>query len=119
MGKIYGVMDDLRLENERVQQKYIAMTKLLIDSTDIDGYRVDTPMQVPLNFYKVWAPAIRAHAKTLGKENMMPKMQEAKTLDLLVMLGMLAGHATSSFPDVPQAQRVRLRTALASSGSSL
>ena len=45
MGKIYGVMDDLRLENERVQQKYIAMTKLLIDSTDIDGYRVDTPMQ--------------------------------------------------------------------------
>ena len=68
LGKIYGVMDDLRLEQDMVQQKYIAMTKALIESTDVDGYRVDTPMQVPLNFYKVWAPAMRAHAKTLGKE---------------------------------------------------
>lgn len=68
LGKIYGVMDDLRLENERVQQKYIAMTKALITSTDVDGFRVDTPMQVPLNFYKVWAPAMRAHAQTLGKD---------------------------------------------------
>lgn len=46
MGKIYGTMDDLRLENPRVQQKYIAMTKALIASTDVDGFRVDTPMQV-------------------------------------------------------------------------
>lgn len=68
LGKIYGVMDDLRLENERVQQKYIAMTKALISSADIDGFRVDTPMQVPLNFYKVWAPAMRSHAKTIGKD---------------------------------------------------
>eukprot|EP00442_Polarella_glacialis_P024641 CAMPEP_0115122638 /NCGR_PEP_ID=MMETSP0227-20121206/46955_1 /TAXON_ID=89957 /ORGANISM="Polarella glacialis, Strain CCMP 1383" /LENGTH=3177 /DNA_ID=CAMNT_0002524635 /DNA_START=126 /DNA_END=9659 /DNA_ORIENTATION=+ len=67
-GKIYGVLDDLRLEHERVQQKYIAMTKALIESADVDGFRVDTPMQVPLNFYKTWAPAIRAHAKKLGKE---------------------------------------------------
>ena len=28
-----------------VQQKYIAMTKALIESADVDGYRVDTPMQ--------------------------------------------------------------------------
>jgi len=68
-GKIYGVMDDLRLEHERVQKKYIAMTKALIESVDVDGFRVDTPMQVPLNFYKVWAPAMRQHAKTLGKES--------------------------------------------------
>jgi len=68
LGKIYGVMDDLRLEQDRVQQKYIAMTKALIETADVDGYRVDTPMQVPLNFYKAWAPAMRAHAKTLGKD---------------------------------------------------
>eukprot|EP00930_Biecheleria_cincta_P039601 TRINITY_DN27203_c0_g1_i1.p1 TRINITY_DN27203_c0_g1~~TRINITY_DN27203_c0_g1_i1.p1 ORF type:complete len:3112 (-),score=539.42 TRINITY_DN27203_c0_g1_i1:137-9322(-) len=67
-GKIYGVMDDLRLEHWRVQEKYIAMTKALIESADVDGFRVDTPMQVPLNFYKTWAPAMRAHAKSLGKE---------------------------------------------------
>eukprot|EP00930_Biecheleria_cincta_P101649 TRINITY_DN932_c0_g1_i1.p1 TRINITY_DN932_c0_g1~~TRINITY_DN932_c0_g1_i1.p1 ORF type:complete len:1862 (-),score=264.80 TRINITY_DN932_c0_g1_i1:730-6315(-) len=68
LGKIYGTMDDLRLEHGRVQQKYIAMTKALIESTDVDGFRVDTPMQVPLNFFKAWAPAMRAHAKSLGKE---------------------------------------------------
>lgn len=28
----------------------------------------DTPMQVPLNFYKTWAPEMRNHAKSLGKD---------------------------------------------------
>eukprot|EP00930_Biecheleria_cincta_P087705 TRINITY_DN7693_c0_g2_i2.p1 TRINITY_DN7693_c0_g2~~TRINITY_DN7693_c0_g2_i2.p1 ORF type:complete len:1345 (-),score=144.52 TRINITY_DN7693_c0_g2_i2:51-4085(-) len=68
-GKIYGVMDDLRLGNRRVQAKYIAMTKSLMSSTDIDGFRVDTPMQVPLAFFKAWAPAVREHARSLGKNN--------------------------------------------------
>eukprot|EP00435_Cladocopium_sp_Y103_P012619 s1297_g3.t1 len=68
VAKIYGTMDDLRLENERVQEKYLAMTQALIASVDVDGFRVDTPMQVPLPFYKQWAPAIRRYAKTLGKE---------------------------------------------------
>lgn len=35
--------------------------------TDIDGFRVDTPMQVPLNFYKTWCPAMREHAASVGK----------------------------------------------------
>lgn len=68
VAKIYGTMDDLRLENARVQEKYLAMTQALIASVDVDGFRVDTPMQVPLPFYKQWAPAIRRYAKTLGKE---------------------------------------------------
>lgn len=68
-GKIYGSQDDLRLEHPRVQAKYIAMTKALIASVDCDGFRVDTPMQVPLAFYKAWAPAIRDYAKSLGKKD--------------------------------------------------
>ncbi|CAE8624625.1 unnamed protein product [Polarella glacialis] len=68
VAKIYGVMDDLRLEHRRVQDKYIAMSQALIASVDVDGFRVDTPMQVPLPFFKRWAPAIRAFAKTLGKD---------------------------------------------------
>eukprot|EP00428_Durinskia_dybowskii_P011071 CAMPEP_0170222166 /NCGR_PEP_ID=MMETSP0116_2-20130129/10775_1 /TAXON_ID=400756 /ORGANISM="Durinskia baltica, Strain CSIRO CS-38" /LENGTH=2201 /DNA_ID=CAMNT_0010472853 /DNA_START=123 /DNA_END=6728 /DNA_ORIENTATION=- len=68
MGKIYGTMDDLRLESRRVQEKYIAMTKALISSADIDGFRVDTPMQVPLEFFKAWVPAVKEHARSLGKE---------------------------------------------------
>eukprot|EP00930_Biecheleria_cincta_P087704 TRINITY_DN7693_c0_g1_i1.p1 TRINITY_DN7693_c0_g1~~TRINITY_DN7693_c0_g1_i1.p1 ORF type:complete len:1363 (-),score=146.28 TRINITY_DN7693_c0_g1_i1:10-4098(-) len=69
LGKIYGALDDLRLGHRRVQAKYIAMTKALISSTDIDGFRIDTPMQVPLAFYKAWAPAMREHARSLGKNN--------------------------------------------------
>ena len=39
-----------------------------LEGTDIDGFRVDTPMQVPLNFYKTWCPAMREHAATVGKQ---------------------------------------------------
>ena len=69
LGKIYGIMDDLRNEHPRVQDKLIAMTKSLISSTDIDGIRMDTPMQVPLSFFKRWVPAVKAHARSLGKNN--------------------------------------------------
>lgn len=69
LGKIYGSLDDLRTSHPRVQDKIIAMTKALITSTDIDGIRMDTPMQVPLSFFKRWAPAVKAHAASLGKHN--------------------------------------------------
>lgn len=69
LGKIYGSLDDLRTSHPRVQDKIIAMTKALISSTDIDGIRMDTPMQVPLSFFKRWAPAVKAHAASLGKHN--------------------------------------------------
>ena len=36
VGKIYGIMDDLRTESSRVQEKHIAAAKSLIASTDID-----------------------------------------------------------------------------------
>lgn len=71
LGKIYGIMDDLRTTHPRVQDKIIAMTKSLITSTDIDGIRMDTPMQVPLEFFKNWVPAIKEHAKSLGKKNFL------------------------------------------------
>ena len=69
LGKIYGIMDDLRTSHPRVQDKIIAMTNSLISSTDIDGIRMDTPMQVPLTFFKRWTPAVKQHAYTLGKKN--------------------------------------------------
>ena len=69
VGKIYGIMDDLRCEQPRVQRKLIAAAKAMIASTDIDGFRIDTPMQVPLGFFKAWAPEVKAYAETLGKSN--------------------------------------------------
>jgi len=69
LGKIYGAMDDLRTTHPRTRGKIIAMTKALISSTDVDGIRMDTPMQVPLEFFKEWAPAVKNHARSLGKDN--------------------------------------------------
>lgn len=69
LGKIYGSLDDLRTTHPRVQDKIIAMTKSLIASTDIDGIRMDTPMQVPLYFFKRWTPAVKDYAESLGKSN--------------------------------------------------
>jgi alpha-1,3-glucan synthase len=71
LGKIYGSLDDLRTTHPRVQDKIIAMTKALISTVDIDGIRMDTPMQVPLNFFQNWSPAVRAHAASLGKNDFL------------------------------------------------
>lgn len=69
LGKIYGALDDVRTTHPRVQDKIIAMTKSLISSCDIDGIRMDTPMQVPRYFFQRWCPAVKAHAATLGKSD--------------------------------------------------
>jgi alpha-1,3-glucan synthase len=70
LGKIYGVMDDLRTTHPRVTAKITAMTLALIASTDIDGIRMDTPMQVPLSFFQPWTESIRKFAREkLGKNN--------------------------------------------------
>ena len=70
LGKIYGIMDDLRTESDAVQRKLIAMSCALIASADVDGFRIDTPMQVDLGFFKAWAPAVKAFASSeLGKHN--------------------------------------------------
>jgi len=36
---------------------------------DIDGIRMDTPMQVPRYFFQRWCPAVKAHAASLGKND--------------------------------------------------
>lgn len=68
-GTIYGKYNDLRLCSPHVAKKIIAMTKSLIASTDIDGIRLDTPMQVPNPFLKEWSSEIKSFAKTLGKDD--------------------------------------------------
>jgi glycosidase len=69
LGKIYGSLDDLRVTHPRVHDKVIAMTRSLVSSCDIDGIRMDTPMQVPRYFFRNWAPAVKAHAASLGKND--------------------------------------------------
>ena len=44
--------------------------KALIASADIDGFRIDPPMQVDLGFFKAWVPAVKDYAASLGKANL-------------------------------------------------
>jgi len=69
LGKIYGTLDDVRTTHPRVQGKITAMTKALIASCDVDGIRMDTPMQVPRYFFENWCTAVKAYAATLGKDD--------------------------------------------------
>lgn len=69
LGKIYGLMDDLRTSHPRIQNKFIAMTSAMIESIDIDGIRVDTPMEVPLEFFQKWIGEVKSFAGILGKKN--------------------------------------------------
>ncbi|MCB0344643.1 MAG: hypothetical protein KDD66_05985 [Bdellovibrionales bacterium] len=69
LGEVYGFLDDLRTTHPRVQNKITAMTKAMIATTDIDGIRMDSPMLVPLCFFKHWAPEVRKYAAELGKKN--------------------------------------------------
>lgn len=67
LGKIYGTLDDVRTTHPRVQGKITAMTKALIASCDVDGIRMDTPMQVPRYFFENWCTAVKAYAASKGK----------------------------------------------------
>lgn len=51
---------DLRLEHQRVQQKYIAMTKALIESVDVDGFRQPQERR-PAPDAEVWIRPCRCH----------------------------------------------------------
>ena len=45
-----------------MQAKHIAAAQALIAATDCDGFRIDTPMQVNLGFFKAWAPEVKRFA---------------------------------------------------------
>jgi glycosidase len=68
-GQLYGGLNDLRLCSTRVQEKILASTRSLLASTDIDGIRLDTPMQVPYEFLEFWTPRVKEYARSLGKDD--------------------------------------------------
>jgi glycosidase len=67
LGELYS-LDDLKTEDPVVQQELIRAAAFLIDSTDCDGFRLDTAKHVDLGFWQVYGPAVHAHAASRGKE---------------------------------------------------
>ncbi len=66
-----GGLKDLATERPEVREALIRVFSDWITWTDIDGYRIDTVKHVERDFWAEFAPAIRAHAEEIGKENFL------------------------------------------------
>jgi len=70
--QVYGELaglDDLKTEDPAVVAQLVAAAEFLIDSTDCDGFRIDTVKHVDMPFWQAWTPAVRAHAVSVGKSD--------------------------------------------------
>ncbi len=65
-GDFFG-LDDLFTEHPRVIEGMIELYGDMIETYDIDGFRIDTMKHVDLDFWARFAPAIRERAAELGK----------------------------------------------------
>ncbi|MBN1825437.1 MAG: Ig-like domain-containing protein [Candidatus Eisenbacteria bacterium] len=68
LGELWG-LDDYKTEEPAVRDALIDAHTWLIDTTDADGFRIDTVKHVEFDFWQEWGPAIRAYADSIGKED--------------------------------------------------
>jgi alpha-amylase len=70
LGQLFG-LNDLKTEDASVRAALVAAAQFLIDSTDCDGFRVDTVKHVDMAFWSAWCPAVRLYAATRGKTHFL------------------------------------------------
>lgn len=69
LGELWG-LDDLKTEEASVRDALNAAHKWLIDTTDADGFRIDTVKHVELSFWQQFGPEIHSYAAdSLGKSD--------------------------------------------------
>ncbi|MGB0647283.1 MAG: alpha-amylase family glycosyl hydrolase, partial [Bradymonadia bacterium] len=68
-GDFPGGLKDLKTTDPRVRKALIDVFKYWIEEVDLDGFRIDTLKHVEPEFFEVFAPAMREHARSLGKNN--------------------------------------------------
>ena len=69
LGDFPGGLKDLATEDPNVRRALIDIFSEWIVQTNIDGYRIDTVKHVERDFWAEFAPALRAHADDIGKDN--------------------------------------------------
>ena len=69
LGDFPGGLKDLDTRRDDVRQALISAFQYWIEVGGFDGYRIDTLKHVEPEFFEVFAPAMRAHAASLGKKN--------------------------------------------------
>jgi pullulanase-type alpha-1,6-glucosidase len=67
-GDFFG-LDDTFTEHPDVVSGYIEIFKNLIDTFDIDGFRIDTVKHVNIELWQQLAPEVMAYAQSLGKDD--------------------------------------------------
>ncbi|WP_084398894.1 alpha-amylase family glycosyl hydrolase [Henriciella aquimarina] len=65
----FGGLDDLMTEDPRVVAGFIDIYKQWITDFRVDGFRIDTAKHVNPEFWQAFAPAMKAHAESLGIEH--------------------------------------------------
>jgi len=70
-GDFPGGLKDLDTTNPEVRDALIDVFQFWITQTDIDGFRIDTVKHVDHAFWQQFAPAMRQHAASLGKDNFL------------------------------------------------
>ncbi len=69
LGDFPGGLKDLATERDDVRQALVRVFQYWIEVAGFDGFRIDTLKHVEPGFFEIFAPAMRAHAKRLGKRN--------------------------------------------------
>jgi glycosidase len=71
LGDFPGGLKDLATEKPEVQAALIKVFQRWIELGDFDGFRIDTLKHVDHDFWRRFCPAVRRHAKGLGKERFL------------------------------------------------
>ena len=69
LGDFPGGLKDLATSKREVQDALIRVFQHWIEVADFDGFRIDTLKHQDPAFFARFAPAIRAHARSIGKKN--------------------------------------------------
>lgn len=70
-GDFPGGLKDLDTTNPDVRDALIDVFQFWITQTNIDGFRIDTVKHVEHEFWQAFAPAMREHAASIGKNNFL------------------------------------------------
>ena len=70
LGQLSG-LNDLKTEDPAVQLALYQAAQFLIDSTDCDGFRVDTVKHVEMAFWSSWCANVRLYAALAGKTHFL------------------------------------------------
>ncbi len=66
LGELFD-LDDLKTEDATVRSTLLQAAQWLVDSTDCDGFRIDTVKHVEMGFWDAYCPGVHAYAASVGK----------------------------------------------------